>query len=360
MLDPAVTARDEAGNDLERLADEGLAYHELLHGQLLIDAMDNDANWQKKVCNCQFDLAPSDGEHTAIDPAVDGYLENRASGIANVTVVKPPKQNADQDGSFDIELGAANKERFTFTAHFPSDGGNVDRDSITVEIVEGKFHVKGKLKDKTKPGLFFLRIDPVTQWIIAGIEEGVVVLPAPLSCPPVPVASCDAPERSILRILDNNDDAGDRIRFDFVNGTPAEGSVFGDPTATESYTLCIYDHGALVAQLGLPAGSAGWKPIGSAGVGFKYTDPTAALDGTAQVLLRAGKTGTPKPTKVVWIGKGAALPDPTVPVPTPVDITVQVVGSDGTCFGDSYTDANVKQNAANAANTVRTFKAKKP
>jgi hypothetical protein len=179
----------------------------------------------------------------------------------------------------------------------------------------------------------------------------------------VPVASCDAPERSNVLIRDHNDDAQDTIEFKFIKGTPAEGSVFGNlsnPLVTASYSLCVYDHSTLVAQLGLPAGSAGWQPIGSAGVGFKYKDPTAALNGTKKVELRAGKTGTPNPTKVVWLGKGAALPDPTVPVGTPIDITVQVVGSNGTCFGDSYTDANVKQNAANAANTVRTFKAKKP
>jgi hypothetical protein len=180
------------------------------------------------------------------------------------------------------------------------------------------------------------------------------------TCPPVPVPSCDAPERSNVLIRDHNDDARDRIEFKFINGTPAVGSVFGNPTATESYNLCIYDRGALVAQLGLPAGWAGWQPIGSAGAGFQYKDPMAALDGTKKVELRAGKTGTPNPTRVVWIGKGAALPDPSVPVGTPVDITVQVVGSNGTCFGDSYTDANVKQNAANGKNTVRTFKAKKP
>jgi hypothetical protein len=178
MLDPAVTAASEVGTDLDKLSDEGLLYHELLHGQLLIDAMTNDANWQKKVCNCQFDLGPSDPGHSVIDPAVDGYLENRARGTANVTVVKPPKQKADQDGSFDITLGAAQKETFTFTVLFPSDGGNVDPQSITVEIINGKFHVKGKLIDKSKPGRFFLRIDPPAEWIVVGIEGAVVVLPA--------------------------------------------------------------------------------------------------------------------------------------------------------------------------------------
>jgi hypothetical protein len=183
---------------------------------------------------------------------------------------------------------------------------------------------------------------------------------APPTCPPSPVASCDAPEGSNVLIRDHNDDARDRIEFNFIKGTPAEGPVFGYPTTTASYSLCVYDHSTLVAQLGLPAGSAGWEPIGSAWVGFQYKDPMAALDGTKKVVLRAGKIGTPNPTRVVWLGEGAALPDPTVPVGTPVDITVQVVGSNGTCFGDSYTDANVKQNAANGKNTVRTFKAKKP
>ncbi len=176
MLDPEVTVPDEADPPLGPLADETLAYHELLHAQLLITEMDTAA-WQQKACNCQFDDEASDEDHSEIYPATDGYIENRAPAV-DTSVVRPPAQTADGDGNFDIELGATTKTTWKFDILEPSAGSNVDIDSIDVTVVDGKFHVTGKLLDKTKKGKFFIRIDPPDVWVFGGIENALVVLPA--------------------------------------------------------------------------------------------------------------------------------------------------------------------------------------
>jgi hypothetical protein len=49
--------------------------------------------------------------------------------------------------------------------------------SLDVTLENGNFHAKGKLIDKTKPGKFFLRIDPTAEWIIGGQENALMVLP---------------------------------------------------------------------------------------------------------------------------------------------------------------------------------------
>jgi len=176
MLDPAVATAEENNPPLGTLADEALAYHELLHCQLLINAMLTSA-WQTKACNCEFDDEPSDGDHSEIYPAVDSFMTNRAPGV-NVRVVRPPAQASDGDGKFDIELGATDKDNWTFEILEPAGGSNVLIDSVTVTKVDGKFHVKGKLVDKTKKGKFFIRIDPPDEWVFGGIENCLVVLPA--------------------------------------------------------------------------------------------------------------------------------------------------------------------------------------
>lgn len=176
MLDPAVTVPDEAGNDLDRLADEGLLYHEFLHGQLLINAMLDDAAWQRTMCDCRFDLTPADEDHSEIDPLVDQYLDTRAAETANVTVVRPEAQTAEDDGTFDLDVGPATKEAPVVSVRFPSGGGNVD--GLGVVTAEGRFRVRGRLVDPTLPGRFYLRIDPPTEWLIVGLEEAVVVLPS--------------------------------------------------------------------------------------------------------------------------------------------------------------------------------------
>ena len=173
MLDPAVTIADENNPPLGTLADEGLLYHELLHGQLQINAMDTD-EWRAKACKCEIDLGQTDSNHVVIPPAVDGYLTNRAPGV-NVRVIEPTAKQADKDGNFTIDLGPTDKTDPSGEVLEPTGGSNVK--DVTVEVVDGSIHVKGTLIDKTKPGKFFLRIDPGAEWIIGGLENAIVVLP---------------------------------------------------------------------------------------------------------------------------------------------------------------------------------------
>jgi hypothetical protein len=140
--------------------------------------MMTDAAWRMAICNCTFGLGPADGGHTRIDPAVDGYIEARAAGIAEVNVVRPPAQAAGQNGDFDIDLGPTNKAgQPAASIHFPTGGGNVVPGSITVVVEGGRLRVRGRLIDPTMPGRFYLRVDPPALWIIVGIEQAVVVLP---------------------------------------------------------------------------------------------------------------------------------------------------------------------------------------
>ena len=173
MLDPNVTIPEENNPPLGPLADEGLLYHELLHGQLLINAMNTSA-WQAEACNCTFNLTPADASHVVIYPAVNSYLTNRAPTM-NVRVIEPTAKQADKDGNFTIDLGPTDKTEWSYYILEPSGGSNVQ--DIDVNVVNGTIRVTGKLIDKTKPGKFYIRIDPSDEWIIGGLENAIVVLP---------------------------------------------------------------------------------------------------------------------------------------------------------------------------------------
>ena len=176
MLDPSVTAGDESGGDVGQLVDEGLLYHELLHCQLLLNAMDTAA-WQLKACKCEFDMSPSDPNHTQVPGLVNEYMDSRAP-IYDIKVVEPPAQRSNSDGDFDIDLGPTDKTDFQFTVIEPDGGSNVDLSSIEVTKDEnGRLHLKGRLINKSKPGKLFVRIDPQAEWIICGIENGLFVIP---------------------------------------------------------------------------------------------------------------------------------------------------------------------------------------
>ena len=68
----AAARRGEEG----RIENEDLLYHELLHGELQILAM-GTPQWQRRACNLDLDLSPSDASHRSIEPAVRAFLRNR-------------------------------------------------------------------------------------------------------------------------------------------------------------------------------------------------------------------------------------------------------------------------------------------
>jgi hypothetical protein len=80
MLDPTYMDKQARRGESGYLVNEGLLYHELLHGELMILAMAT-REWQTKACNLELDLRRNDQDHTHIDPAVDRYIESRTSGV---------------------------------------------------------------------------------------------------------------------------------------------------------------------------------------------------------------------------------------------------------------------------------------
>lgn len=191
MLDPVLMNESENYPPLGPLIDEGLLYHELLHGQFLINAMDL-ANWQSIACNCSFDYQPTDRNHTKISPAVDGYIDNRTRSIANVTILEIPPQQADPNGNFSIDLGTTNKEEYMWRLMEPQGSSNVKMSNISVTVNEsGHIIVNGTLINTSEKGKFYLWFDPPREWIISGIEEPIVVLPfvPPVTTTPMPATS---------------------------------------------------------------------------------------------------------------------------------------------------------------------------
>jgi hypothetical protein len=179
------------------------------------------------------------------------------------------------------------------------------------------------------------------------------------NCPATPLAYCDAPKRALVLMKDHNNDTKDVFTLKLIRNTPLrEGSEFGDPTITATYITCVWDGSTLIAQLKAPPGS-NWQALSTKrSKGYKYVDDVLVHDGLKLMKVVGGPTGTPKETGVVVKGKGVNLPDPTIPVSSPVNITAQVIDlATGTCFGQSFSDSHVKKNGANSSNTVRTFKA---
>lgn len=183
MLDPKITKEQEATPPFGPLADEGLLYHELLHGELLIEAMNTPA-WQKTACNCTFDLSPSDANHASIPGLVQKFLTNRSPATAvRTTTIEPEK--AEEDGSFSIPIAKISDfptDKEICVKTFYPENSNIDQktEMVVFDRTKDMIILKGMLQTKTESGFLLVHIDPPTDVLFIEIESGVVILPASL------------------------------------------------------------------------------------------------------------------------------------------------------------------------------------
>src|SRR5262249_50974878 len=65
-------------------------------------------------------------------------------------------------------------------------------------------------------------------------------------CPGAPRDSCRSSVKSLLVIKNKSKDKKDTLVWKWVNGAATSRDELADPTATASYTLCVYANDALV------------------------------------------------------------------------------------------------------------------
>jgi endoglycosylceramidase len=164
----------------------------------------------------------------------------------------------------------------------------------------------------------------------------------PPGCGDVPAVGCRRPvaaNTGILAITEAATAAKDRLQWTWAKGAATTTADFGDPTASTSYRLCVYDREAgvprLVASTGLAAGgTCNGKPCWRAtSTGFRYTDKNAAIEGVRQVVLKAGAAGR---SKIQVRAQGPKLAVPPLPFAQGPTTTVQLRSSGGVCWEADY------------------------
>jgi hypothetical protein len=161
-----------------------------------------------------------------------------------------------------------------------------------------------------------------------------------------PASGCLTAEKSLVLIKDNaDDDSRDRLLYKWIKGAELSQMDLADPTSSDGYALCVYagTANALIVDAAIPPG-ASWSEIGDKGYKFKGTSP----NGLSLALLKGGDAGK---SKALAKGKGATLPDPTLPVAYPVTVQLKKDGAP-LCLESTFTSANEKKNEA------KQFKAK--
>lgn len=158
--------------------------------------------------------------------------------------------------------------------------------------------------------------------------------------------SATTPKKAKVAVRDSADDSADQFFWKWSGGGATTFPEFGDPSATTTYKLCVYDTTAgapsLVMQIAVPpggtcAGKPCWKALKTKG--WKYKDKAGANGGITKIKLKAGAAGK---SKVLVKAKGAAIP-----LPAPISgteffdqdttVRVQLFSSAGACWDSTFT-----------------------
>jgi len=144
--------------------------------------------------------------------------------------------------------------------------------------------------------------------------------PVVAACGGMPRTDCGAAARGAFKIKRGAKPAADALVWKWSKGT-VEPAAFGDPTATTSYTLCLYQDGAFVTDLVvLAAGHCGarpcWKALSNGR--FQYKNRTANADAITGVKLSAGSGSA----SIVVQAKGVNL-NPPLPLLSGSTVTTQ-------------------------------------
>ncbi len=178
----------------------------------------------------------------------------------------------------------------------------------------------------------------------SGVFGQRITQPPAGSCPAAPSATCVNSVKAQLQLKLNASDTKDKLKWKFSGGPLLAQGDFGDPTATATYTLCLYDDGALATELEVGPSNTLWVPVSNKG--YQYKDPMGTADGVTKLKLLGGAAGK---SKLQLKGKGSALP-----MPTPVSgtrffaqtsaVVAQLREANGDCYESVFTDAETKKN----------------
>ena len=179
-LNPDVINKQRKDPRINEIEDVVIFYHELLHGQLMLDAITSSEKWRNDVCNKtpsdSIDLSYSDKQHKVIGPLQTDFTKQLVSKNNGVFLNEVIDSDESENGEFsknilnrlDLPENLNNEIRVTYRTT------NIAEPSVT--FPGNEINISGKLEDKSKSGIAWLYIfddnvifqepiDDIPQWI---------------------------------------------------------------------------------------------------------------------------------------------------------------------------------------------------
>lgn len=147
--------------EVHQVENEMVLYHELLHGQLMINAIKSSAAWRQEICNRipgqTIDFSYADPDHKIINPLQSQFASELMREDGGEMITRYLLPNETQDGMFSTTIFRI--------SDFPQfrEGGEVtlravNIDDTTFEAANNVLILNGTLVNKTEPGIAWFYI----------------------------------------------------------------------------------------------------------------------------------------------------------------------------------------------------------
>jgi hypothetical protein len=187
---------------------------------------------------------------------------------------------------------------------------------------------------------------------------------AQVACDAVPLVGCLQSAKAKFSLHDDPvKDNKNKVIWSFVRGDNATFEDLGDPTATDAFSVCLYDGRAGVPELIMEQqvlAGANWRT--QANNGFGFGDRSRVQDGVQILRVAAGRGGAPGPSKLKVVARGDLIPflelgklpnSALTMMATDPSVIVQLVNTSGTCWSNEFSSPPVR-------NTNKAYRAKFP
>ena len=164
------TGVDPTVHDVEN---DVVLYHELLHGQLMIDAIKSSGAWRHEICNKTpggtIDYSFADPDHVIINRLQSAFASELMEKQGGEVITRYMLPNETHDGNFGINVFKINE--------YPQfrNGGEVTLRAVNIDdtsfgTLDNEVFLNGTLVNKTEPGIAW--------FYISGTKGGATEMPA--------------------------------------------------------------------------------------------------------------------------------------------------------------------------------------
>ena len=153
--------KDQRSQKVDNLV---IIYHELLHGQLMLDAISSSQEWRNDVCNKtptdKIDYSYSDKQHIVINPLQEEFASQLVSKEGGVFFLEKINPTETENGEFFKKITSRFDHPQLVDSGIKVTYRGINTNELSVSFIQEDIVISGSLKDKTKSGTVWLYAFP--------------------------------------------------------------------------------------------------------------------------------------------------------------------------------------------------------